>query len=110
MHSADLQHIGSSNLEFAFSLAVVLMHSWKNQLGSGMTPMHDATAAMSRQRNSWDALMSTDAPTDVIGYDRGLMTFPIGIKETFFESSEKFVGLQLADVLAGIVTECLTSN
>jgi len=65
---------------------------------------------MSRQRDFWDALMSKEAPPDVIGYDRRLMTFPIGIKETFFESSEKFAGLQLADVLAGIVTECLTSK
>jgi hypothetical protein len=86
------------------------MHSWKKKLGSGMILVHDATSAMARQRRYWDALMSPDAPDDTIGYDRRKIQFPIGISETRFEPSEGYAGLQLADILAGVVAECMANK
>lgn len=65
---------------------------------------------MARQRRYWDALMSHDAPADIIGYDRRTMEFPIGISETQFVPSEQHAGIQLADVLAGVVSECMAGK
>jgi hypothetical protein len=110
MHPEDAARLSASNLEFAFSLAVVMMHSWKKKFGFGMTLIHDATSAMSRQRRYWDALMSAEAPADIIGSDRRTVEFPIGIAETRFEPSEEFAGLQLADVFAGVVAECMANK
>lgn len=109
-HPDDAERIESANLEFAFTLAISVMHSWKKKVGMGMTLIHDATSAMSRQKRYWDALMSEEAPADVIGYDRRTMEFPIGISETRFEPSEDQIGIQIADVLAGAVSECMSSR
>lgn len=109
-HPEDAGRLSSSNLEFAFSLTVGVMHRWKSRLGAGITLVHDATAAMSRHKRYWDALMSAKAPEDIIGYDRRTMEFPIGISETRFERSEDYAGLQLADVLAGVVAECMENK
>lgn len=54
--------------------------------------------------------MSPHAPADLIGYDRRTMEFPIGIAETRFERSENWAGLQLADVMAGAVAECMAAQ
>ncbi len=109
-HPEDAHRLDARNLEFAFSLTVCLMHAWKQRLGTSVTVIHDQTSAMARQRRYWDALMSHEAPADIIGYDRRTMEFPIGISETHFVPSEQFAGIQLADILAGVISECMASE
>jgi hypothetical protein len=109
-HPDDAQALGADALEFAFSLTICMMHRWKQRLGAGMRLIHDHTSAMARKRRYWDALMSSDAPADMIGYDRRTIEFPIGITETQFVPSERFAGIQLADILAGAVSECMANK
>jgi hypothetical protein len=110
MHIDDAHSLDSSNLEFAFSVALALMDSWRNRLGSGITLIHDESSAMSRQKSFWDALMSPTAPAELVGYDHRTIQFPIGINETQFIASEESSSIQIADILAGSLAQAMRTE
>jgi hypothetical protein len=56
---------------------------------------------MAKERDIWDALTSATLPPALVGYAGRITPFPLMVKETRFEPSHAWAGLQLADVLAG---------
>lgn len=96
-----LDLIPENALDLAFTSALVIMQSWRNQIKGPIRIIHDSSSNMSAQKNIWDAFMDDSLEQKTVGYDRRTLKFPIGVQQTFFESSKDFVGLQLADVVAG---------
>ena len=92
---------GIMNLDIALSAAVKLMEIWRNRKGEAFTLIHDNSSNMSKVQHIWDKIVSPTIPEILVGYDRRCMKFPIAVTKTKFEASEKWVGLQLCDVLAG---------
>jgi hypothetical protein len=91
----------ANSLNIAFTCAMVMMSSWRQQLNEELVLIHDASTNMSKEHFIWDTLMSPELAPATVGYDRRKWTFPIGVSKTTFEKSEHWSGLQLADVTAG---------
>ena len=96
-----LDSLSKHPLDIAMGQAMLLVSEWKKDNNESITVIHDQSSNMARQKYIWDALVSPDIPETVLGYDRRVWHFPIGVKETLFESDETFCGLQIADVVAG---------
>jgi len=107
MDVRDLGRLSSEDLEICFTFALCLMGSWARRLGQDMLLIHDANSEMSKQRGLWEKIVSPHVPPAKVGWDRRTMEFPIRVRETRFESSRDWAGLQLADVLAGALAEPL---
>ncbi len=88
-------------LDVGLSYALNLMALWRTDTTEELYLIHDRSSAMSKQSAIWNALVDPNVPPKVVGYDRRKMTYPIAVHDTRFEDSENYVGLQLADVLAG---------
>lgn len=98
--------VGSA--DFAFAAAIQLLGWWQTELAQALRVVHDKTANMARQQAVWDALASADMLPFVQKTASGLtLTYPVGIVETVFGSSEAHSGLQLAHILAGAIGSCL---
>ena len=93
--------LDNNQLDLALTTAVQIMGSWRSQIEGEIVLYHDISSNMSRQSDVWNALMDPSLPSTEVGYDRRRLTFPIAVKETKFEESKNWAGLQLADVLAG---------
>ncbi len=110
MDVRDIRRLSSKDdLEICLSFALCLMASWGSQLGEEILLIHDASSEMSKNRDLWDKIVSPNVPPAKVGWDRRTMEFPIRIRDTRFERSVDWAGLQLADVLAGAIAECLRS-
>lgn len=94
-------------LDLAMTNAMQVMATWRSRIKDKITVIHDSSSNMSKQKNIWDAIMDKSMASKTIGYDYRKMTFPIAIEETKFDKSENFVGLQLADVVAGAAARAL---
>ena len=94
--------IPADALDLALTMSLNVMGSWRADLSGPIELVHDASTNMSDQRHIWDALMNPNLPRARLGYDdHRRIEFPIAVKRTLFEPSEKWAGLQLADVTAG---------
>lgn len=90
-----------AHLELTMSSALVLMSRWREELTGEIELIHDHSKPMAKERAIWEALMSPALPPRVTGYDRRTLTFPIGLSRTLADDSRNWVGLQLADMVAG---------
>ena len=96
-----LETIPEDALDLGFTLALNRMAEWRGEISDPIQLVHDISSSMSKQKYIWDALMDPNLRPAEIGYDSRRARFPIAIKRTSFEPSEKWVGLQLADIVAG---------
>jgi len=87
-------------LDLPFSLAFNQMGEWRQQITGDIFLIHDESSYMNQHKALWDAIMSPDLPVAVHGYDRRKIHLPIAVNTTF-GSSKDWVGLQLADLVAG---------
>jgi len=88
--------------DMAFGAALHLMAWWRTDVPESIRLIHDATANMARQKEVWDAITDQSLPEHRSAAASGMvLTYPIAVQETTFDSSEEHDGLQLADVLAG---------
>jgi len=109
MDVRDLARLSSEDLEICFTFALCLMRSWAQRLGQDILLIHDASSEMSKQRGLWEKIVSPHVPPVTVGWDRRTMQFPIRVRETRFECSRDWAGLQLADIMAGALSELLRS-
>ena len=103
---SELQTLPKNALDIALSEALILMNNWKISIpeNDNIILIHDRSSNMSKEKEFWDRLVSPDSEAKIVGYDRRKMSYPIRIERTEFENSKEFVGLQIADVLAGAIS------
>ncbi len=88
-------------LDLSFTFGLTMMAKWRDKIQSDIVLIHDQTSNMTKQIVEWKALMSSKIEEQTLGWDRRTLNLPINIKETIFDSSENWTGLQIADILAG---------
>jgi hypothetical protein len=89
--------------DLAQSGALLLMQHWRQQLAGPFHIFHDRSRSMEAMRDAWDALTRPDVPEVTVGWDERLQSFPLNVTQTEFADSVKSPGIQLCDLLAGIV-------
>lgn len=89
------------NLDLAMPLAFSLANWWQMDLREPLQIIHDQTSNMAQYRELWDALVDPAVAEAIVGVGSRIAAFPINVTETLLEPSQKWAGLQLADVLAG---------
>lgn len=65
--------------------------------------VHDQSSNIANQEHLWKALLDLNVPPGIVGYDRRVRKYPIGIKKVRFCSDRECPQLQLADVFAGAI-------
>lgn len=92
-------------LDVTKGLMLGLVERWHKELGASeeITLIPDRNSAMTKNAEIWDILVSNVIPQVQFDFDKDCKwEFPIGVTETLRnEPSEKWAGIQLADVLAG---------
>lgn len=106
----EILRIGPDALDVSFSTALNLMAEWRKETNADLNLIHDVSSPMVKETKFWEALTSKSVEPATIGYGPKTMQFPIGVATTSFEDSRSWVGLQLADVLAGSVARSLTAR
>jgi hypothetical protein len=110
IHADDAGCLGKENLEVCLSLAKSMMASWGASAVNPITLYHDATTNMARQADQWEVFVSPDVEEKLVGYDRRTIQYPIAVSKTEFVRSEDWAGIQLADVLVGVVARCIKTK
>lgn len=93
-------------LDLSLDFALDISSAWreKHRCGEKLQMVHDKSSNMSKQERIWSILTANDMPPAIVGYDRRIRKFPIGIDSVSFASDTDCIGLQLTDVLAGAVS------
>jgi hypothetical protein len=107
MSPQDAVRLKKDNLELCLTLSKSMMALWSKKLGPSMRLYHDQSSNMAKQADVWETWVSPNVSETVIGYDRRVERYPIGVTETQFVASSEWAGIQLADVLAGVVVRCV---
>ncbi|MEI3652429.1 MAG: DUF3800 domain-containing protein [Dolichospermum lemmermannii FEM_B0920] len=93
------------NLNITVTCTLSLMSDWRKNISEEITLFHDSSSEMAKNRDIWDALVNPNLLPIELGYDCRKFSLPIGVKETCPKNSKDWAGLQLADLLAGGVTQ-----
>jgi len=110
IHEEDAGYLGKENLDVCLSLAKAMMASWGHGADKSITLYHDATTNMAKQGDQWEVFVSPDVEEKLVGYDRRTIQYPIGVSKTEFVASEDWAGIQLADILVGVVVRCIKAK
>jgi hypothetical protein len=113
-----LAHLGSdlleilhpSHLDLVLSLSLGVMAEWSERGDAPFRVIQDQCSEMARDKVVWAAVTSPDVPQQLVGWDRRTISYPIGIESTELASSHDWIGLQLADVVAGAVARAMRSS
>ena len=97
----ELKTLPEKPFMVGLTCALALMERWKPCHSEPVSVVHDNSSAMVKERDIWDALVSPDVPPTLVGYAGRVCSYPLMVKDTRFESSHRWAGLQLADILAG---------
>lgn len=93
--------ISESSLDVAVTAAFSIVIGWhENSLEDKVRVIHDKSKAMSRDQKIWDALVDPKNPQMLLNKSKGI-AFPLKVTETVLGDSKDWVGLELADILAG---------
>ena len=96
--------IDEDTLDLAFTETIPLMAKWRADTTGPLYLIHDMPSPMVKEKQLWDKLTDPSLPAAEVGYGQKRMKFPIAIERTDFEASHNWVGLQLADIVAGAIT------
>jgi len=102
-----LKRIPKGVLEIGFSYAFALAGRWSDESETPLVFVHDSSSEMARSRLIWNRIVHPSVPPATVGWDRRKMNFPLKVEKTFFDRSENWAGLQLADILAGSINRCM---
>lgn len=98
-------------LDITRAFMLGLMERWRKQLGvdEEIHLIPDRNSSMTRSQEFWDVLTGSDIPKVRFDFDKNCQwDFPIDLKKTLVnQSSKDWVGVQLADVLAGATCKYL---
>ena len=106
----EVLRVGPEALDVSFTTALNLMAEWRRETDRDFNLVHDMSSPMVKETRLWEALTDRSLGPETIGFGPKTMSFPIGVAKTSFENSKSWVGLQLADVLAGSVARSLTAR
>ena len=106
----EVLRVGPGALDVSFTTALNLMAEWRKETDRDFNLIHDMSSPMVKETRLWEALTDKGLEPEIIGYGPKTMRLPIGVAKTSFENSKSWVGLQLADVLAGSVARSLTAR
>ena len=95
------QRVPADTLDLGFTMALWNLSIWSQRVPPPLQLIHDESTNMSKQKNAWDALTDISLGRNTFEIDGEQVHFPIALVGTAFESSDKWAGLQLADVVAG---------
>lgn len=90
-------------LGFQGTMAVQLAGEWSHFLGERFNILYDTSRAISEYRGMLLELSGPQAPVGIHGRDRRTMMLPLKINEMTPVDSRQYVGVQLCDVLAGLM-------
>lgn len=99
--------LSKEDLLVSFSIALRLISRWSEKHGSAFEVIHDESSVMLKSLTNWDRITSSSVPKSTVGRDRRTWEFPIGVTKTTFARDEDWVGLQVADVIAGAFAKAL---
>jgi hypothetical protein len=91
-------------LDDTISMELQLMNMWGTSTDKSFELTHDQSGMIAGHKDAWGILTSPDIAETVVGRDCRLMYFPLRVRETKLADSKNWVGLQLADIIAGAVT------
>ncbi|HVB21543.1 MAG TPA: DUF3800 domain-containing protein [Ktedonobacteraceae bacterium] len=93
--------INSGYLDIGLSCTLDLLAMWRGDILGNITLIHDASSRMAQELNIWNALVDPTLPAAVFEDAYRKLVFPVALDATRLEDSKDWIGLQLADVLAG---------
>jgi hypothetical protein len=102
-----LDILDPSCLDLMWSYALGVMANWSKRGAAPFRLIQDQSSEMAREKDLWDAVTDPHAPQQLVGWDRRTIQYPIGITSTVLGSSHDWVGLQLADIVAGAITRTM---
>jgi hypothetical protein len=94
----------SRPLDPAFSTALTLIGNWQRDIAEEIVLIHDASSRMAEVINLLHTFVHPFPPPTLLQFSTHKMLLPIAIGETYSQDSRKWIGLQLADILAGATT------
>lgn len=108
VQSTDNSYLFDDNakkfLNIEVSIAEWLTIHWSQIIEKRFQVVHDESKAMKEIMPYWEQLTSPDIMPKKVGYGTETYKFPLGINKTIIGNSKEWVGLQLADVVAGATT------
>lgn len=99
--SQSLQISHSRPLDIALQSALTLTELWRKQVTDEITIIHDASSRMAEVFPLWQTFVHPYPPPALLQYKASSTTSSIGVAETYLLNSKDWVGLQLADIVAG---------
>jgi hypothetical protein len=94
-------------LDVSLTAGLNMMAEWRKEIDDDIVLIHDQSSNMADQKELWEKFMDPGVPEITIGYDRRTMKLPIAVKDTRFEPSENWAGLQLSDIVVGAAVRVL---
>jgi Protein of unknown function (DUF3800) len=94
----------SRPLDPAFSTALSLIGNWRRDVADEVILIHDASSRMAEVMNFLHTFVHPFPPPNLLQTHTNKVSFPIVVGETYSQDSKKWLGLQLADILAGATT------
>ncbi|MGJ8628093.1 MAG: DUF3800 domain-containing protein [Sulfitobacter sp.] len=108
-HSSLSSHKNSN--EFQFTAMLVSVAHWRRRRPEDFHIQHDVMSDFFRRRESWEKITATNVPQQVLDTADGLgVQFPLRVVQTSSVDSKLSRAIQIADVLAGVVTKMLDQN
>ena len=102
----SLFDVPTHSFDIAVSATFTIMALWRKDKGtSKILLIHDTSSAMSREKIIWDVLVDVKLTSQLLGYDTRTLQLPVAVQETISGDSRDWSGLQLADILAGAMSE-----
>lgn len=104
---ATFRPLKAHPLDLGLVSAFHLTALWRSDITEPISLIHDKSSKMATSEHIWNTLVDPDvSPKTIhIGYGDLTITFPIGVKTTRLEDSRDWIGLQLADILAGAANQ-----
>ena len=104
IHQSRLTAFPDGILDLALPGLLRLLQAWRGSTTESLCVMHDQTRNMEAREELWTFLTSFERSHFFANSrDGGDVGFPIGLESTTFVSSQLHPGVQLADVMAGLL-------
>jgi hypothetical protein len=91
-------------LDISMQNTLELMEKWRKNVTDEIILIHDASSRMAEVFPLWQTFVHPHPPPALLQFTASNTSHPIGVAKTYLQNSKDWVGLQLADILAGAVT------
>lgn len=81
-----------------------LMENWRKDVTDEIVLIHDASLRMAEVFPLWQTFVHPHPPPALLQLNTNNPSNPVGVVETYLVNSKDWIGLQLADILAGATT------